>query len=249
MISVPKQEQVFHVHRWLTAMKIVKSTLTVTLITWTKIFLLGNSLLDIDDIVHDIVYNNVFDVWYLKLSRAESAGVLGHVPLISCYLNGNSVNIFLRFPRSFRGQIPKELQQILDPTVGLGAGSSKSTCGCGPMEGTFLVKFPWSKLWNFAKRGCRIQQESGHVALRFFGARVIEPGQRELLLRGEWYWLNAIITAIVYLISKQIIMTWPSIWNVGVTFVIVYYFNIRHQSVFVRYRSHETLLRNYLGIT
>jgi hypothetical protein len=38
----------------------------------------------------------------LKLSRAE---VLGRVPLIPCYLNGNSVNVI---PRSFRGKIKKE---------------------------------------------------------------------------------------------------------------------------------------------
>jgi hypothetical protein len=30
------------------------------------------------------------------------------------------------------------------------------------------------------------------VALRLFGAIVIEPGQRELPLRSEWHWLNAI---------------------------------------------------------
>ncbi len=102
--------------------------------------------------------------------------VLGRVPLIPCYLNGNSVNTI---PHCFRGKIPRKIQ---DPTTGLGAGCSKSTCGCGAMEGPFLVKSLWIKLWNSAKRGCR---NPGLVALRLFGAGVMPPGQRELPLRSE----------------------------------------------------------------
>jgi hypothetical protein len=64
------------------------------------------------------------------------------------------------FSRSFRVRSQRKLQQILDPIVGLGAGCSKSTYGYGAMEGPFFVKSLWSKLWNCAKRGCRIQQES-----------------------------------------------------------------------------------------
>jgi hypothetical protein len=108
--------------------------------------------------------------------------VLGRVPLIPCNLNGNSVNTI---PHCFRGKIPRasgvrsqwKLQRVQDPTAGLGAGFSKSTCGCGAMEGPFLVKSLWIKLWNSAKRGCR---NPGLVALRLFGAGVMHPGKREL---------------------------------------------------------------------
>ena len=66
--------------------------------------------------------------------------------------------------------------------VSLGAACSKSTCGCGAMEGRFLVKSLWIKLWNSARRGCR---NPGLVALRLSGAGVMQPGQRELPLRSE----------------------------------------------------------------
>jgi hypothetical protein len=75
-----------------------------------------------------------------------------------------------------------KLQRIQDPTTGLGAGCSKSTCGCRAMEGPFLVKSLWIKLWNSVKRGCR---NPGLVALRLFGAGVIQPGKKELPLRSE----------------------------------------------------------------
>jgi hypothetical protein len=60
-----------------------------------------------------------------------------------------------------------KLQRNQDPTAGLGAGFSKSTCGCGAIKGPFLVKFLWIKLWNCARRGCR---NPWLVALRLFGA-------------------------------------------------------------------------------
>ncbi len=49
---VPKQEPVFHVRRRLTKMKIAKWTLTINVITWTKIFILGSSLLPNLDPLH-----------------------------------------------------------------------------------------------------------------------------------------------------------------------------------------------------
>ncbi len=58
---------------------------------------------------------------YHDVCRVEN--VLGQVPLIPCYLNGNSVNTI---PHCFRGKIPGQgkLQRIQDPTTGLGAGCS-----------------------------------------------------------------------------------------------------------------------------
>jgi hypothetical protein len=65
------------------------------------------------------------------------------------------------------------------------AGNSKRPIAfCGAMEGPFLVKYLWIKLWNCAKRGCRTRNP-GLVALRPFGAGVMPPGQRELPLRSE----------------------------------------------------------------
>jgi hypothetical protein len=61
------------------------------------------------------------------------------------------------------------------------------------MERPFLVKSLWIKLWNSAKRGCR---NPGLVALRLFGAGVMQPGQRELPFRSEWHWVNAISNTI-----------------------------------------------------
>jgi hypothetical protein len=73
------------------------------------------------------------------------------------------------------------------------------------MEGPYLVKSLWIKLWNSAKRGCR---NPGLVALRLFGAGVMQPGQRELPLRSEGHWVNAISytisTAIFYEITSDI---------------------------------------------
>jgi hypothetical protein len=105
-------------------------------------------------IVHNIIYDRLPDVWYLKLSRAD---VLGRLPLIPCYLNGNSVNTI---PRSFRSKISKEAtadfrpdsgpqgaqrptptqstclyyyhdheaSKCVEPTAGLGACGLQSTC-------------------------------------------------------------------------------------------------------------------------
>jgi hypothetical protein len=42
------------------------------------------------------------------------------------------------------------------------------------MEGSFLVKYLWIKLWNSAKRESR---NPGLVALRLFGAGVMQPGK------------------------------------------------------------------------
>jgi hypothetical protein len=65
-------------------------------------YIIYDIVFDINDIVHDIVYDSLPDVWYLKFSRAD---VLGRLPVIPCYLNGNSFNTF---PQTFRGKIPME---------------------------------------------------------------------------------------------------------------------------------------------
>jgi hypothetical protein len=44
------------------------------------------------------------------------------------------------------------------------------------MEGRFLVKSLWIKLWNSARRGCRNPGLVVDVVLRPFGAGVMPPG-------------------------------------------------------------------------
>jgi hypothetical protein len=102
------------------------------------------------------------------------------------------------------------------------------------MEGPFLVKFLWIKLWNCAKRECR---NPGHVALRLFGAGVMDPEQGELPLRSELHWVNAISN----MISNPICY--------DMTFDIVYDINIRYRMVFIRYRRHETSISTTLFMT
>ncbi len=53
----------FHVRRQLTAMKIAKWTLRINVITWTKIFLLGSSLLPNLDPLHITQFLNGMPDW------------------------------------------------------------------------------------------------------------------------------------------------------------------------------------------
>ncbi len=111
----------------------------------------------------------------MKLSRAD---VLGRVFLIPGYLNGNSVNTI---PRSFRGKFPKEATADSRPNSGTGSLLFEFNMWIWRYGRTLprqisveqAVKYLWSKL------------NPGHVVLRLFGARVIEPWQRELLLCSE----------------------------------------------------------------
>jgi hypothetical protein len=108
---------------------------------------------------------------------------LGRVPLIPCYLNGNSVNTI---PHCFRGKIPREAAADSRPDSGTGSRlfeiKNVDVALWKDLSSSFLVKSLWIKLWNSAKRGCR---NPGHVALRLFGAGVMQPWQRELPLRSE----------------------------------------------------------------
>ncbi len=114
-----------HIHnrhyQIITWISYVYTIISYTYTVYTYVF-------DIDDIIHDIVYDVLPDVWHLKLSRAEVqlarlAGLavlfgVGRVLLIPCYLNGNSVNTI---PRSFRGKIPKEATADSRPDSGTGS--------------------------------------------------------------------------------------------------------------------------------
>jgi hypothetical protein len=73
----------------------------------------------------------------------------------------------------------RKLQQILDPTVGLGVGCSKSTCGCGRPLWRYGKNLSSSNLCGTScgiaqKEGAEFSRNPGHVALGLFGARVIE---------------------------------------------------------------------------
>jgi hypothetical protein len=123
----------------------------------------------------------------------------------------------------------RKLQQILDPTVGLGAGCSKSTCGCGAMEGPFLVKSLRSKLWNCARRGCRIQQES-----RARGAETLQRKSDRAWAKGasapQWT-----ILAECYIVSD--IQVDPDMYDMT--------FDIKRQcGLLYRIRHHHTISKS-----
>ena len=75
------------------------------------------------------------------------ANVLERVPLIPCYLNGNTSNTI---PYRYRGAIPGlsqlRLLRIQDPIVGPVAGSSRSTYGCGATEEHIHGRLLWQTL-------------------------------------------------------------------------------------------------------
>ena len=69
--------------------------------------------------------------------------VLGRVPLIPCYLNGNTSNTI---PYRYRGLYQRRRRRIQDPIVGPVAGSSRSTYGCGATEVRFHGRLLWQTL-------------------------------------------------------------------------------------------------------
>jgi hypothetical protein len=106
--------------------------------------------------------------------------VLGRVLLIPCYLSGNSVN---KIPHCFRGKIPRE-------------AAADSSPDSGTAEPAFRNQHVDVALWkdlsssNLCGSSCGIPQKKGCrnpglVAMRLFGAGVMQPGKRELPLRSE----------------------------------------------------------------
>ncbi len=86
---------------------------------------------DIYDIIHEIVYYSLPDVWYLKLGRDVCA---------NGFHATRTATQSIQFLTASGVRPRRKLQhwQIQDPTVGLGAGCSKRTCGCGATEGPFF---------------------------------------------------------------------------------------------------------------
>ncbi len=101
------------------------------------------------------------------------------------------------------------------------------------MEGPYLVKSLWSKLWNCAKRGCR---NPGHEHMRLFGEGMMKPGLSEHLLRSKWHWSYPISYSIAYPTFK----TWPSISYVILIFDIEYDIGIQYRCLFIRIIRHQS---------
>jgi hypothetical protein len=77
--------------------------------------------------------------------------VLGRVPLIPCYLNGNSVDTI---PHCFRGKIPREAAADSRPNSGTGSRLFEVNMWMWRYGRTFprqiSVESVWIKLWNSA---------------------------------------------------------------------------------------------------
>ncbi len=95
--------------------------------------------------------------------------VLGRVPLLPCYLKGNTVNTI---PHSCGSQIPRGAAQLLllipGLTTGQGAGCLRLTSGCGRMEGLFRASTLWpgGKLWHCEKKRVQESRARGAATLQ-----------------------------------------------------------------------------------
>ncbi len=71
----------------------------------------------------------------------------------------------------------------------MGAGFSKTTRGCGAMEGLFLVKSLWIKLWNSAKKRVQESRARGAETLRRRrdAAWAKEASAPQRMILGECY--------------------------------------------------------------
>ncbi len=68
--------------------------------------------------------------------------ILGRVPLIPCYLDGNTSNTT---PHMYRGAIPAEA--AADSRREAGSSTRRSTYGCGATGKCFHWMWLWQKLW------------------------------------------------------------------------------------------------------
>ncbi len=100
------------------------------------------------------------------------------MPLITCYLNGNSVNTI---PRSVRGKIPKEATTDSRPDIGTGSRLFEiNMCMMWRWGRTFPRQISVERAVELRKKeGEGFSRNPGHVALRHFCASGMEPGQRE----------------------------------------------------------------------
>ncbi len=93
----------------------------------------------------------------------------------------------------------------LDPVCQIGWTWLQKTSTWQWRASPILRKDEFYMEWGLSE-GAGFSRIPGHVALRLFGARVIGPGQRELLLLlgSEWYCLSAIQYSILNLICSDI---------------------------------------------
>ena len=83
--------------------------------------------------------------------------VLGRVPLIPCYLNGNSVNTI---PHNFRGKIPREAAADSRPDSGTGSRLFEMNMWMWRYGRPFLVKYLWIRCKTSISNGHSISKSS-----------------------------------------------------------------------------------------
>ncbi len=157
-----------------------------------------------------------------------------------CWLKSISVNTI---PHCFRGKIPREAAADSRPDSGTGSRIFQINMWMWHYGRTFPRQISVDQAVEFRKK--RVQEAPWLVALRLFGAGVMQPGQRELSLRSEWHWANAIS----YTISTPVFFIWPSILKERKAFDIIYDINIRYRTFHVRCRRDETLISTSLFMT
>ena len=86
--------------------------------------------------------------------------VLGLVPLIPCYLNGNTANTI---QHKYRSRIPRKAAADSRPDSGTGIRLFEVNVWVWLYGGPFRVRSLWSKQWNCERNECR---NPGHEALK-----------------------------------------------------------------------------------
>ncbi len=106
-----------------------------------------------------IIYDIVYDIVYYHRRRP----VLERVPLIPCYLNGNSVNTI---PHCFRGKIPREAAADSRPDNGTGSLLFEINMWMWHNGRTFLRQISVDQAVEFRKKRVQESRARGAETLR-----------------------------------------------------------------------------------
>jgi hypothetical protein len=119
---------------------------------------------------YDVIYS-VYDPIDIQIGLSISYCIIKidiGLSISYCIINIvllTDINISLyTIPHCFRGKIPRE--NVADSRPYSGTGSRLFACGCGAMEGHFLDKSPWIKLWNSTKKRVQEPMARGAEPLR-----------------------------------------------------------------------------------
>ena len=125
--------------------------------------------------------------------------VLGRVPLIPCYLNGNSVNTI---PHCFRGKIPTEAAADSRPDSGTGSRLFEVNMWMWRYGRTFPRQISVEQAVELRKKRVQESRARGAETLR---RRHVQAWERGLPLRNKCSWYRQIAPNIVYYIVPNIV--------------------------------------------